>query len=34
MRGLIASGRLRVLDGVSGVLLLLGGLALATARRP
>jgi homoserine/homoserine lactone efflux protein len=34
MRGLIASGRLRVFDGVSGVLLLLGGLALATARRP
>lgn len=34
MRGLISSGRLRVLDGISGVLLLLGGLALATARRP
>ena len=34
MRGLLASGRLKLLDGVSGVLLLLGGLVLATARRP
>src|SRR5918999_4623383 len=31
MRGLLASGRLRLLDGLSGLLLLLGGLVLATA---
>jgi len=34
MRGLFSGRRLRVLDGVSGILLLLGGLVLATARRP
>jgi threonine/homoserine/homoserine lactone efflux protein len=34
MRRLLTSGRLRIVDGVSGVLLLLGGLLLATARRP
>ena len=34
MRGLMASRRLMFLDGLSGVLLLLGGLVLATARRP
>jgi homoserine/homoserine lactone efflux protein len=34
MRGLVASRRLRFLDGLSAVLLLLGGLVLATARRP
>lgn len=34
MRSLVTSGRLRIVDGVSGVLLLLGGLVLATARRP
>ena len=34
MRGLMASRRLKFLDGLSGVLLLLGGLVLATARRP
>jgi homoserine/homoserine lactone efflux protein len=34
MRGLLASGRLKLLDGLSGLLLLLGGLVLATARRP
>lgn len=34
MRGLFAGRRLRILDGVSGTLLLLGGLMLATARRP
>jgi hypothetical protein len=34
MRGLLASGRLKLLDGLSGLLLLLGGLGLATARRP
>ena len=34
MRGLFTGRRLRVLDGVSGGLLLLGGLMLATARRP
>jgi homoserine/homoserine lactone efflux protein len=34
MRGLLASRRLKLLDGLSGLLLLLGGLALATARRP
>ena len=34
MRGLFTSGRVRLLDGVSGVLLLLGGAVLATARRP
>jgi threonine/homoserine/homoserine lactone efflux protein len=34
MRGFFAASRLRVLDGVSGVLLVLGGLVLATARRP
>jgi len=34
MRRLLTTGRLRIVDGVSGVLLLLGGLVLATARRP
>ena len=34
VRDLLASGRARLLDGVSGTLLLLGGLVLATARRP
>jgi threonine/homoserine/homoserine lactone efflux protein len=34
MRGLLAPGRLKLLDGLSGLLLLLGGLVLATARRP
>lgn len=34
MRNLFANGRMRLLDGASGVLLLLGGLVLATARRP
>ena len=34
MHGLMASRRLKFLDGLSGVLLLLGGLVLATARRP
>ena len=34
MRGLLSGGRLKALDGASGVLLLLGGLMLATARRP
>ncbi len=34
MRGVFSGRRLRVLDGVSGILLLLGGLMLATARRP
>lgn len=33
-RDLLAGGRTRLLDGVSGTLLLLGGLVLATARRP
>jgi threonine/homoserine/homoserine lactone efflux protein len=34
MRGLFTGRRLRVLDGACGILLLLGGLMLATARRP
>jgi threonine/homoserine/homoserine lactone efflux protein len=34
IRGAFAARRARVLDGVSGSLLLLGGLALAAARRP
>jgi homoserine/homoserine lactone efflux protein len=34
MRGLLASRRLKLLNGLSGLLLLLGGLVLATARRP
>jgi threonine/homoserine/homoserine lactone efflux protein len=34
MRGLLAARRLKLLDGLSGLLLLLGGLVLATARRP
>ncbi len=34
MRNFFANGRLKLLDGASGVLLLLGGLVLATARRP
>ena len=34
VRNLFASGRMRLLDCGSGVLLLLGGLVLATARRP
>jgi len=34
LRDLFAGGRARLLDGVSGTLLLLGGLVLATARRP
>jgi homoserine/homoserine lactone efflux protein len=34
MRDLFVARKLRMLDGVSGVLLLLGGLMLATARRP
>ena len=34
MRGLLTGRRLRLLDGMSGFLLLLGGLMLATARRP
>src|SRR5690606_34779532 len=33
MRDLLASGRARILDGISGTLLLLGGVVLATARR-
>lgn len=34
MRNFFADGRMKLLDGASGVLLLLGGLVLATARRP
>ncbi len=34
MRDFFANGRLKLLDGASGVLLLLGGIVLATARRP
>lgn len=34
VRDLLASGRARLLDGISGTVLLLGGLVLATARRP
>ncbi len=34
VRGLMSSGRLRIMEGISGVLLLLGGIVLATARRP
>lgn len=34
VRDLFAGGRARLLDGVSGTILLLGGLVLATARRP
>lgn len=34
VRNLLAGNRARLLDGVSGTLLLLGGLVLATARRP
>jgi threonine/homoserine/homoserine lactone efflux protein len=33
-RATIDAARLRLLDGLAGVLLLLGGLALAMARRP
>ena len=33
-RSLVAPGRLRLMDGISGGALLLGGLALATLRRP
>jgi threonine/homoserine/homoserine lactone efflux protein len=34
IRGAFAARRARLLDGISGGLLLLGGLALAAARRP
>ncbi|MCL4764727.1 MAG: LysE family translocator [Hyphomicrobiaceae bacterium] len=34
VRSVLANGRMRLLDGASGVLLLVGGLVLATARRP
>ncbi len=34
MRNLFAGGRARLLDGISGTVQLLGGLVLATARRP
>ncbi len=34
VRNLLAGNRARLLDGVSGIILLLGGLVLATARRP
>jgi threonine/homoserine/homoserine lactone efflux protein len=34
MRSFFKASRLRMLDGISGALLLLGGVVLATARRP
>jgi len=34
VRNILAGNRARLLDGISGTLLLLGGVVLATARRP